>query len=74
MRTMHELWGVTTYRKQNYYLSTVGMREAIEKLPDGDEKKDLQERTSKILKQYNVLADKYHSEKESNQNNSLVLG
>jgi hypothetical protein len=71
---MHELWGVSTYRKQNKYLSTGCIMDVVEALPDGDEKTELKEIQDRLLKTYDELAEKYHSEKASNENNSLVLG
>lgn len=70
---MHELWGVNTYRKQNKYMSTGCIMEMVDALPDGDEKAELKEIQDRLLKRYDELANKYHSEKANNENNSLVL-
>mmetsp|Transcript_40270 Transcript_40270/g.61088 ORF Transcript_40270/g.61088 Transcript_40270/m.61088 type:complete len:231 (-) Transcript_40270:613-1305(-) len=74
VNTMHELWGVNTYRKQNKYCSTGCIVDLIESLPDEDEKKDLDQLCKSIMDEYEKLSRKYHSEKGSNENNSLVLG
>jgi len=72
--TMHELWGVTSYRKQNKYISTACIMEMIAAMEEGEEKRLLTELQNKLLERYNKLSMKYHSEKASNENNSLVLG
>lgn len=72
---MHELWGVTTYRKQNKYLSSCCLMDLVEALPEGDaDKIELQETEERLRKAYDELANKYHSEKKDNKRNSLVLG
>lgn len=72
---MHELWGVTTYRKQNKYLSSACLMDLVEGLPNGSaEKKELLATQQRLLDAYDGLANQYHTEKESNPNNSLVLG
>jgi hypothetical protein len=43
-------------------------------LPDGDDKTELLETRQLLLDVYDQLADQYHKEKSSNQDNSLVLG
>ena len=74
INTMHELWGVNTYRKVNKYCATAGLMELIEQLPDGEEKSELLVQQQRLLDAYDELANKYHSEKAQNVNNSLVLG
>lgn len=71
---MHELWGVTSYRKNNKYLSTACIMEMITALEEGEDKRLLIELQNKLLEKYDKLSMKYHSEKASNENNSLVLG
>lgn len=71
---MHELWGVTTYRKQNKYLSTACLMDLVEALPPGAEKDELVAVQNRLLKAYDVLANQYHTEKVNNPENSLVLG
>mmetsp|Transcript_53493 Transcript_53493/g.130237 ORF Transcript_53493/g.130237 Transcript_53493/m.130237 type:complete len:230 (-) Transcript_53493:589-1278(-) len=74
INTMHELWGVNTYRKQNKYLSSSCIMELVDSLPEDDPlKSTLVEQQQRLLKKYEVLANKYHSEKANNKNNSLVL-
>lgn len=73
INTMHELWGVNTYRKQNKYLTTCCLMTAIESLQDGQEKKTLQATSKRLLAKYEALSNKYHTEKEENPNNSLAL-
>jgi GTP cyclohydrolase I len=74
IKTMHELWGVTTYRKQNTYLSTACLMDLVEALPDGPDKTELAETQNRLLKTYDEMANQYHSEKANNPKNSLVLG
>lgn len=74
INTMHELWGVNSYRKQNKYLSTMGLIDMVKALDDSEDKKELEETIDRLLKAYDSLAHKYHQEKGSNTNNSLVLG
>jgi tRNA(Arg) A34 adenosine deaminase TadA len=74
INTMHELWGVNTYRKQNKYLSTSSIMEAIKVLPDSPIKTECIELQNKLIKEYDRLSNKYHTEKVNNADNSLVLG
>lgn len=74
IQTMHELWGVTTYRKQNKYLSSACLMDLVAALPDGADKLELLETQQRLLDAYDQLADQYHKEKSSNPENSLVLG
>ena len=75
IQTLHELWGVTTYRKQNKYLSTACLMDLVEQLPEGSiEQQELQATQTRLLQAYDQLANQYHSEKASNPQNSLVLG
>lgn len=75
INTMHELWGVNSYRKRNKYLATAGLMELIENLDEGiPKKKELQIQVDRLIEAYDTLSSKYHSEKASNENNSLVLG
>lgn len=74
INTMHELWGVNTYRKRNKYFAASCLLDLIEGLEDGDTKEALKTQSANLLKRYDELADKYHSEKASNTKNSLVLG
>lgn len=72
--TMHELWGVTEYRRRNKYFASACLQTLIEKLPDGSAKEDLVKRSRRLLEIYNSMSDQYHNEKGENENNSLVLG
>lgn len=74
INTMHELWGVNTYRKRNKYISAVGVMDLIADLDDGPEKAELQAMSDSLIEAYDKLSNKYHSEKAQNENNSLVLG
>lgn len=71
---MHELWGVTTYRKQNKYLSSACLMDLVAALPDSPDKVELMETQQRLLEAYDELANQYHTEKLSNPDNSLVLG
>lgn len=75
INTMHELWGVNSYRKRNKYLATAGLIEIIDNLDESvPQKKDLQTQVDRLISAYDIISKKYHSEKERNENNSLVLG
>lgn len=74
IQTMHELWGVNTYRKRNKYFASACIQDVIEALEDGDTKTALQSQSALLLRRYNELANTYHTEKVNNKNNSLVLG
>lgn len=72
---MHELWGVSTYRKENKYLSSACLMELVHALPETDPlKPELLETQARLLALYDALANQYHSEKMENPQNSLVLG
>ena len=71
---MHELWGVNSYRKQNKYLSTNSIMDAIKELPENSIKTECLELQAKLIKEYDRLSTKYHTEKVNNADNSLVLG
>jgi hypothetical protein len=74
INTMHELWGVNSYRKQNKFLSTACIMDLIDNLGDGKEKEELKAMKDDIIKSYDELSLKYHKEKLTNTDNSLVLG
>ena len=79
INTMHELWGVTTYRKTNKYLSTACVMDLIQCQQNDDEatakrRNQLQQQVDRLVRIYNDLSNQYHSEKVNNANNSLVLG
>ena len=74
IQTMHELWGVESYRKQNRYCSTACLIDLINDLEVSEEKDKLMETHARLSNIYNDLSVTYHSEKSSNPNNSLVLG
>ena len=53
INTMHELWGVPTYRKQNKYLSSVCIMELVAQMDDDDKgKKELQETVQRLIQKY----------------------
>ena len=75
INTMHELWGVNSYRKRNKYVSTQCLMDLIANLGDGvPEKKELLDLQQELIDAYDELSRKYHTEKVDNFNNSLVLG
>lgn len=74
INTMHELWGVSTYRKQNKYLSTSCLIDLVQEMTDSDEKNELEGTIQRLLGAYDTLSNKYHDEKANNAENSLVLG
>jgi tRNA(Arg) A34 adenosine deaminase TadA len=74
INTMHELWGVNSYRKQNKFLSTACIMDLIDNLEDGKEKEELTIMRDDLIQAYDELSKKYHEEKVLNTDNSLVLG
>ncbi len=74
IRTMHELWGVGTYRKQNRYCATACLLDLINSLDSSEEKEALLESHNRLTSAYNKLSATYHENKISNPNNTLVLG
>ena len=74
IQTMHELWGVASYRKTNKFISTACIMDLVEDLPEGDEKNALKDQVQGLIATYAELSEKYHKEKAGNTNNSLVLG
>jgi tRNA(Arg) A34 adenosine deaminase TadA len=77
VNTMHELWGVNSYRKNNKYISTVCIMDLFDELDDTvvpDEKKELQATVQRLMSAHDALSNKYHTEKSGNSENNLVLG
>lgn len=74
INTMHELWGVPTYRKQSKFCSTACIMDMVDELPDSDEKTSLKERVDKLVSMYEEISDFYHTEKAGNAKNSLAFG
>ena len=76
VNTMHELWGVESYRKVNKYFASASLLKLIDELPDTDldAKASLVAKSNKLLEMYNSMSDQYHKEKFDNKNNTLVLG
>ena len=74
INTMHELWGVDSYRKRNKYISTACIMDLIDQLDDEESKTTLKAKQQRLMDAYDQLSNKYHSEKAQNKNNSLVLG
>lgn len=73
INTMHELWGVSSYRKQNKFCSTACIVDLIDMLEDSKEKQELLIVKDKIIHEYNQLSQQYHRDKVFNIDNSLVL-
>ena len=74
IQTMHELWGVKSYQKQNRYCSTACLMDLITALESSKEKDKLLEAHGRLASIYDTLSVTYHEEKSNNPNNSLVLG
>lgn len=74
INTMHELWGVNTYRKRNKYVSTACIMDLIDLVEDEAAKSELKATQHRLMEAYDKLSNKYHTEKAENGNNSLVLG
>ena len=74
IQTMHELWGVSTYRKNNRYCSTACLIDLIDRLDDSEEKRVLLEKQAHLISEYMALSTQYHDEKSANPSNSLILG
>lgn len=74
VETMHELWGVTGYRRRNKYFASACLNKLLDELPENDDvKKDLVDKSSRLLEMYNSMSNQYHEEKGRNKCNSLVL-
>jgi len=73
VNTMHELWGVSGYRRQNKYFASACLQELIRDLPESEVKQDILVQSSRLLQVYNSMSDQYHAEKKDNKNNTLVL-
>jgi tRNA(Arg) A34 adenosine deaminase TadA len=78
VETMHELWGVQSYQRQNKFCKTACIMDLIQQLPEDNhaqkkEKRHLIDWQDSLKQQYNDLANHYHTEKESNKSNSLVM-
>ena len=72
---MHELWGVDSYRKQSKFCSTACLMDLVENLPDDNpKKKELQKTMEELKVKYEKLSKMYHSEKSTNEDNSLAFG
>ena len=72
--TMHELWGVTEYRRRNKYFALVYLQTLIDELPESDLKESIMAQSRRLLGMYDAMSDQYHKEKDDNENNTLVLG
>jgi tRNA(Arg) A34 adenosine deaminase TadA len=58
IETMHELWGVNTYRKQNKYLTSVCLLDCIAALDDDDDiaKTELQQMAAALMAEYDQVS------------------
>jgi tRNA(Arg) A34 adenosine deaminase TadA len=57
IETMHELWGVHTYRKRNKFLTSVCLLDCIHALPDdNDEKTALQQQVATLVIEYDQIS------------------
>jgi tRNA(Arg) A34 adenosine deaminase TadA len=58
IETMHELWGVNTYRKCNKYLTSVCLLDCINALPDDNdgEKTALQQQVATLVDEYDQIS------------------
>ncbi len=73
VETMHELWGVESYRKENKFCKAACLMDLIDELEDSKEKEDLVEIQNRLKDAYNQLSKRYHDEKVDNVNNNLVM-
>lgn len=79
VETMHQLWGVESYRRENKFCKTACLIDLIDGLDDtSDELRTMKERLQKkkmeLSKLYDELSNHYHTEKANNVDNSLILG
>jgi tRNA(Arg) A34 adenosine deaminase TadA len=76
LNIMHELWGVSTYRKQNMYCSTACLRELVQELNDEESLKEkLQATLARLVTMCDTISNQYHTEKaDNNTSNSLASG
>lgn len=66
LNIMHELWGVSSYRRRNKFLSVASIEILINELDDETEhteKAALKARIETLYERYDELAKKYHKEK-----------
>lgn len=57
IQTMHELWGVNTYRKQNKYLSSIGILDLIEEMENNDDDKaELKRLADALMEEYDSVS------------------
>jgi hypothetical protein len=69
---MHELWGVTSYRRRNKFLSTAGIPALVQQL-EPEERGPLEERIAAVTEQYDRLAKQYHTEKQEKGGGKIVF-
>mmetsp|Transcript_7963 Transcript_7963/g.14483 ORF Transcript_7963/g.14483 Transcript_7963/m.14483 type:complete len:218 (-) Transcript_7963:171-824(-) len=75
LNIMHELWGVSTYRKQNKFCTTACLMTLVQDLPDDEPlKATLQATIEKLMTKYEEMSNQYHTEKSTNECNSLAFG
>ena len=75
LNIMHELWGVSTYRKQNKFCTTACIMTLVQDLPDDEPlKPTLQATVARLMDKYEKMSNQYHTEKSSNDCNSLAFG
>ena len=73
VETMHELWGVDSYRRENKFCKTACLIDLIDSMNESEDKNKLIKRKERLINIYHELSKKYHNEKGSNSENSLVL-
>ena len=73
VETMHELWGVQSYRRENKFCKTACLVDLIESLVYSEEKEELMKKQAELKVEYDKLSNKYHTEKGSNEANNLVM-
>lgn len=73
LNIMHQLWQVSSYAKCNAFVTTCGLKGEIDKCEEGD-KAELTATAERITSKYEELAQKYHSEKVANKQNTLAFG
>ena len=71
---MHELWGVSSYCRQNQFCSTACIIQLCLQIEDSETKERLRRRIKRITEKYDELSNRYHTEKVDNEQNNLTFG
>ena len=68
---MHELWGVQSYQRCNKFCSTACIIDLINSVSNSTMRKELEQTVQRLTDIYAKISEKYHKNKNINQQNSL---